>query len=148
MKVILLKDIPKLGQHLDVKDVSDGYALNMLIPRGLVEAATERSLKRVEQMKKEKDAERKIQEDLLEKNLKEVGALQITLTEKANEKGHLFAQIHKEEISRAIKTQSRLDILPEFIMLEKPIKEVGNHEIEVRVGEKKAKFKVVVNPIV
>ncbi|MDD4988940.1 MAG: 50S ribosomal protein L9 [Candidatus Pacebacteria bacterium] len=144
MKVILLKDSKNIGKKYDVKDVSDGHALNLLFPQGIAEVATVASLKKLEVLKSRDMEDRKIQENLLMKNLKAVGVLKIVMKEKANEKGHLFAQIHKEEIAKAVKAQSELDILPDFIVLEKPIKEVGEHKIEVKAGEKSAVFNLVV----
>ncbi len=144
MKVILLKDSKNIGKKYDVKDVSDGHALNLLFPQGIAEVATAMSLKKLEVLKSRDLEDRKIQENLLMKNLKAVGALKITLTEKANEKGHLFAQIHTEDIAKAVKAESQIDILPEFIHLEKPIKEVGEHKIEVKAGEKSAMFMLTV----
>ncbi len=144
MKIILLKDAKNIGKKYDVKDVSDGHALNRLIPQGIAEVATVSSMKKLEVLKSRDLEDRKIQENLLQKNLKAVGALKITLTEKANEKGHLFAQIHAEEIAKAVKAESQLDILPEFIHLEKPIKEVGEHKVEVKAGDKSAVFTLTV----
>ena len=144
MKVILLKDAKNIGKKYDVKDVSDGFALNALFPQGIAEVATAVSLKKLEVLKSRDMEERKIQENLLQKNMKAIGALKIVMKEKANEKGHLFAQIHKEEIVKAVKEQSELDILPDFIVLEKPIKEVGEHKIEVKAGEKSAVFALTV----
>ena len=69
MKVALLKDVPGLGKKNDVKDVSDGYALNLLIPRRLAEAATTGVITRVEISKKAEETEKLIKEDLLSKNL-------------------------------------------------------------------------------
>jgi large subunit ribosomal protein L9 len=68
MKVILLKDVAKMGKKNDIKNVSDGHALNFLIPQGLVEVATPKSLKKVEVIKSREDAEKKIKTDLLLKN--------------------------------------------------------------------------------
>ena len=65
MKIILLKDTPKVGKKYDIKDISDGYALNLLIPKGFVEVATDKSIKRVSLEKSKDDVEKKIQEDLL-----------------------------------------------------------------------------------
>ncbi len=144
MKVILLKDSKNIGKKYDVKDVSDGHALNHLIPQGVAEVATMASLKKVEILKAHAMEDMKIQENLLMKNMKAIGDLQITLKEKANEKGHLFAQIHKEDITKAVKAESQLDILPDFITLEKPIKEVGEHKVDVKAGDKTASFTLVV----
>ena len=69
------------------------------------------------------------------------------MSEKANEKGHLFAGIHKEQIIPEIKRQAKIDMLPEFIILEKPVKEVGEHEISVKVADKTVKFKLIVKSL-
>lgn len=147
MKVIFLKDVPKVGKKFETKDISDGYALNFLIPKGLAQAATKDAVKRLETLKAKDEAERKIQEDLLLKNLKEIEGKTITLSEKANEKGHLFAGIHKVELIPAIESQTRVQIHPDFILLDKPIKEVGEHPITVAVKDKKATFTLEVKAL-
>lgn len=144
MKIILLKDVPKTGKKYDVKTVSDGFALNSLIPKGLAEVATPAALKRAEKMKSEDTAHKKVQEDLLLMNMKAIEGVTLEISEKANEKGHLFAGIHKGEIISVLKAKKSIDLLPDFIILEKPIKEVGEYEIEIKVSDKKAKLKVVV----
>ena len=147
MKIILLKDVKGLGKKYDVKEAKDGHALNLLIPHGLAVHATDKNLKEVD-IKKRTDLEhRKIQEDILIMNLKELNGAKIEMTEKANEKGHLFAGIHKEQIIPEIKKQTRIDMLPEFLILEKPIKEVGEHEITVKVADKTVKFRLVVRAL-
>jgi large subunit ribosomal protein L9 len=144
MKVILLKDVAKLGKKYEVKDVSDGHATNFLIPRGLVEIASAGNIKKLEIQKAKDEGERKVRNDLLAKNLNDVSAVVIEMEEKANDKGHLFAGIHKEELVPVIKAQTHLDIPAEYIHLEKPVKTVGEHEIEVKVEDKTVKFKLVV----
>ncbi len=62
MKVILLKDIQSVGRKFDVKEVADGHAMNFLFPRKLAEMATDKSLKRIEQMKNQNAADIKVQE--------------------------------------------------------------------------------------
>ena len=144
MKIILLKDIPKVGKKYDVKEMSEGYAQNMLIPKGLAISATGDALKRVELEKARSDGEKKVKEELLAKNLKELEGTKIIMTEKANEKGHLFAAIHKPEIISAIQKQTRIQIDSEYIILNKPIKEIGAHTIEVKAGNKNTKFSLEV----
>src|SRR3989344_7876387 len=142
MKIILLHDIAKVGKKYDVKNVSDGHALNLLIPKGLAVTANAGALKRVEKLKLEDTAHKKVQEDLLLMNLKAVEGTTLEITEKANEKGHLFAGIHKAEISERMKDDKHIDLLPDFIVLDKPIKEVGEYKIEIRVQDKKATLKL------
>ncbi len=144
MKIILLKDVAKLGRKYDTKTVSDGHAINLLIPQGLAIAATRDAVKRIESIKASTEGDRKIQEELLVKNIEGLNDATITITGKANEKGHLFAGLHKEVIAEEIQKQTRLQVDPSFIQLEHPLKTVGEHVLEVRGGGKSAKLKVVV----
>lgn len=147
MKIILLHDVAKIGKKYDIKTVSDGHALNLLIPKGLAIVADAVALKRVEKLKTEETAHKKVQEDLLLMNLKAIEGVTLEISEKANEKGHLFAGIHKAEIIAKMKSEKHIDILPDFIMLDKPIKEVGEHEISLKVKDKSAKLKLVITAL-
>lgn len=140
MKVILLKSVPKVGNKFDVVEVAPGFATNSLFPRGLAENATPKALARVSTMKATEEAERKVREDLLMKNLKSLSDVRVEVSGKANDKGHLFAGIHKDEIITALKEQAHVDITSEYISLDKPLKELGEHKIEVKVQDKKAEF--------
>ena len=144
MKIILLKDVSKLGRRYDTKEVSSGHALNLLIPQGLAVTATPEAIKRIDLLKKKGEGEKKVHEDLLAKNIKDLESLTLNIKGKANEKGHLFAGLHREAIAAEIQKQTQLQVDPSFIMLEHPIKEVGEHMIEVKAAGKSAKFKVVV----
>ncbi|NDE68140.1 50S ribosomal protein L9 [bacterium] len=144
MKIILLKDIPKVGKRWDTKDIADGYALNMLIPKGLAIAATADAVKRVALEKARTAGEEKVQEQLLVKSLHDIDGATVTITEKGNEKGHLFAGIHKLELIPKILEQTKVKLSPEYIVLDKPIKTAGDHMIEIKVKDKTAKFKLVV----
>jgi len=144
MKIILNQDVSKVGKKYEVKNVADGHALNFLIPRGLAVAATLGALKKLEIAKTMVAVEKKVQEDLLLKNLKSLDGARIEISEKANDKGHLFAGLHKEQIIPEIKKQTGLDVLPEFLILDKPIKEIGEQIIEVKVQNKTAKFTLIV----
>src|SRR3989338_9715865 len=109
MKIILLHDIAKVGKKYDIKNVSDGHALNLLIPKGLAITANDSAIKRVEKLKSKNTLHKKIQEDLLLMNLKAVEGTTLEISEKANEKGHLFAGVHKEEIIARMKADKHID---------------------------------------
>ncbi len=147
MKIILIKDIPKLGRKHDIKEVSDGHALNMLIPRGLAIPATPQAIKHVEGEKAKNAGELKIQHELLTQNIKTLEETVLTISGKANEKGHLFAGIHKDEIVKQLSVQVRIEIDPSFIELEHPIKMVGEHVVPIKAGGKSAELKVVVKAV-
>jgi large subunit ribosomal protein L9 len=145
MKVILLKDVAKLGKRFDIKEVSSGHALNFLIPRGLVAAGTPDALKKYAVEKQKMSVEKKIHEDLLLKNLTELEQVVLKVSGKANDKGHLFAGLHREELAIELATQARIQVDPSFIVLEHPIKELGEHKIQVSAAGKVAMFTLVVS---
>ncbi|TAK57841.1 50S ribosomal protein L9 [Patescibacteria group bacterium] len=147
MKIIFLKDVPKKGKKYEVKDISDGYALNFLIPNRLAEAATKDAVKRVEMIQSQDMTVRKVREDLLLKSLQKISESSITISGKANEKGHLFAGVHTVEIVAEVKKSLHLELDPEFIILPKPIKEVGEYKIEIKVQDKSAVLKVVIQKV-
>ena len=144
MKIILLKDVQKVGRRFDIKNVAEGYALNFLIPRGLASIATPQAVAKIETEKKKAQAEEKIQEELLAKNLDTIKGLTLKLKEKANDKGHLFAGITKEILATEILKATRLNIDLGFIKLDKPIKEVGEHKVTIEALHKKAEFTVII----
>ncbi len=140
MKIILLKDVAKVGKKYDIKDVAEGFALNSLIPRGFAKVATKDAIVKVEQLKANDLTNKKIQEELLLKNLEVIRNTKIELKEKANEKGHLFAGITKERIFEELKKATKLSLDMDFIKLDKPIKEVGEHKIKLETMGKSAEF--------
>lgn len=143
MKVVLLKDVAKLGKKFEIKNVADGHALNSLIPQGLAAVATDAVVKRAEAEKAIIAEKRKKEEAELVKNLDAVKALQLQIVAKANPKGHLFSSIHKAEIAAEIR-KAGIAIDAEFVSIDKPIKEVGEHTVEIVAGGKSAKCKLVV----
>ena len=85
-----------------------------------------------------------MQAELLEKNFSSLEKAKVTLQAKANDQGHLFQGIHEDEIALALKEQAHIDIDPQMIKLEKALKEVGEIEIPVEVGEKTGSFKLTI----
>ena len=147
MKVILTRDTPNLGNKNDIKEVSSGHATNFLFPNRFAQLATPALIAQAEVQKHREAEQKKIKEDLLLKNLASLAETRIEISGKANTKGHLFAGIHKETLVEELKKQAHLDLHPDFINLKHPLKEVGEHEVEVTAHGKTGKFKVVVSPL-
>jgi len=147
MKVILLKDVPKVGRKYDIKNVADGYGVNMLLPRGLAKIATPEAIKQVELLKSQDLTEKRIQNELLLKSLEVIKNIKIEITEKANEKGHLFAGITRERIVEEVEKNSRLKLDKDSVKIDKPIKEVGEHRIPVHILDKQAEFVLVIKSL-
>lgn len=147
MKIILLKDVKGTGKKYEIKEVSSGYARNFLFPRKFAETATPNALARVQKLIATESVKLDIHKDLLKKNIVSLNGARILTVERANELGHLFAGIHKEEISELIKKEKQLEIPSNLIALEKSIKEKGEFTIEVSGEGETSKFVLVVEGI-
>ena len=142
MKVILLDNIAKIGKKFELRDVSNGHALNFLIPRGLAKIATKKAIKDLEILKKSEEKKEEEKTKHLIENIKKLKNSTVDILAKINKDGGLFAKIDKEDIINAIKDQKALDIEPENIILEKPIKKAGGYTLEIKVDSESAKFKL------
>lgn len=132
MKVVLLQNIPGIGQKYSVKDVKSGFWRNFLAPQGLAKEATAEVLKQIEIQKRKSTEGKKIKEEDVSKNLKEIDGKTIDFEAKSDKKGNLFAGVNAAQISGIIKNRLSLDIPPGLIQLEKPIKKIGAHQVSVR----------------
>lgn len=144
MKVILLSDVAKVGKKYDIVDVAPGFARNFLFVKGLAEAVTKSNAKHVADLQKKREAEKKRQEELLEQALLGVRGVAVTLRRPANEEGHLYAGITREELAEAIADATGASFAAEHIALEKPIKAVGEFMVPVALKGKNAEFTVKV----
>ncbi|MBI3632198.1 MAG: 50S ribosomal protein L9 [Candidatus Vogelbacteria bacterium] len=142
MKVVLLKDVPKVGKKYDIREVSDGYGRNYLVKLGLAKLATDKAQEEVKEFKQKNVAVKQMEDAEIEKGLEKLSTIKIIIKSKSNEDGHLFAGIKADDLSSAIRDQTKLIVMPEFINLEKPIKIIGEHIINVSIGDKKTKFKL------
>lgn len=144
MKIILLQDIKKVGKKHEVKNVADGYARNLLIPQGKAMAATQQNIKTIQSMEVMKVKQTTAQIAKVKEVVQKMGSDAIVLTAKANEKGSLFAGIDANTLHEALKSQHKLFVAPEHLLLEAPIKEVGAHEVAIVVAEERVPMKIVV----
>jgi len=145
MIVILLKDVKGTGKAGDIVKVSDGYARNMLIPKGFAQEATDGNIRNLEKQKAiaaEKRAAEKAKAEALAEKLSSVG---IEIKTKSGEGGRLFGSITSKDIAEALKEQHKIDVDKKNILLDSPIKQIGDHEIEIKLFyEVKAVLKVKV----
>ncbi|QDY84854.1 50S ribosomal protein L9 [Paenibacillus polymyxa] len=144
MKVIFIKDMKGQGKKGQVKEVSDGYAANFLLPRGIARPATEGNMKTLENQnaaEEKRKQEEKEEAQVLGKKLEEAT---IQLKAKAGEGGRLFGAITSKQIAEAVaKTGIKLD--KRKIELEEPIRTLGVTQMTVKLHpEVKATLKVQV----
>ena len=145
MIVILNRDIKGTGKAGDVVKVSDGYARNMLIPRGYAKEATEGNIKSLEKQKAiaaEKKAEEKAAAQAL---AEKIGELSVTIETKAGDGGRIFGSITSKDIADALKEQHEITVDKKKIQLDNPIKAVGELTVNIKLyTEVNAALKVIV----
>lgn len=133
MIVILTQDVKGTGKAGEVVKVSDGYARNMLIPRGMAKEATQGNIRSLEKQKAimaEKDEEAKAAAEALAERLQQET---VTIRTKGGEGGKLFGSITTKDVEEAVKEQLGVHIDKKKMQLESPIKNVGDHEVPVKL---------------
>lgn len=146
MKVILLQDVPKIGKKFEVKEIPSGHARNLLIPKGLAKEATASALAELKRTKEYTRVEQEVQDSLLDKYLKQIEDLTLTIVGKASDQGHLFASLHANALAEALEKDHRIIIDPSYIVLDKPIKITGVSKVPIRVKDKEVLLTVEVQP--
>ncbi len=131
MKVIFLKNVPKVGKINEIKDQPDGYVRNFLLPKGLAVIATPEAIKKLEQSQTNIRVSREVQTDLLRKNIAAIEGMRVTIAAKANSQGHLFKAVHEKDIVEALSREHKANIGAEFVKLAAPIKETGEHAVAI-----------------
>ncbi len=135
MEIILLKQIKSLGNPGDIKDVRRGYAINFLIPNDFALPATPGFIKeaqsRIRKLTKAQKAEIEEMKGLIDK----IKGLELEFAKKASKEGKLFGSINKKDIIKAIADKIGKEIDERYIALEKSIKEIGEHNVEIKVNE-------------
>jgi large subunit ribosomal protein L9 len=133
MKVILLKDVPRIGRKYEVKDVPDGHALNMLLPRKLAERATPDALRRLEAQKSKHAVEVAESDKAFMAALAKAKDAGATVAAEANEEGHLYRAIHADDIVKAF-SEKGIEIDERSVVIEAPIKHIGTHTVKLATG--------------
>jgi large subunit ribosomal protein L9 len=144
MKIVLLKDVPKLGRQYEVKEVKSGYGRNFIIARGLGAIATKSNLAQAELKRQGMETALAEKRERLTKEAVDLAKVTVRLTKRANDLGHLFDGLDANDLATALRAQTSFDIESDWIKLDRPIKEVGAHTIPVEHGEIKTSFQLVV----
>ena len=133
MIVILNKDIKGTGKAGDVVKVSDGYARNMLIPKGWATEATEGNVRNLEKQKAIA-AEKKAQEKAeAQAHAEKIKALSVTIKTKAGDGGKIFGSITSKDIADALKEQHKITVDKKKIQLANPIKMTGELDVAIKL---------------
>lgn len=134
MKVILLKDVAKIGRRFDVVNVPDGFALNKLIPKGLAESATGENLKRLQNLAQKVEQDRASEEASFREMVQALKDIEIEIAVEANNEGRMFQALKVQAIVDAVKDATGHNLGSEHIIMKTPIKEVGVHGVSIVSG--------------
>lgn len=134
MKVILLKDVAKVGKRDTAVEVADGYALNFLIARGLAVQATPAALEKLKTKQQTAMQSAAVQSAAFAAAAKKLSGVRVRVTAKANDKGHLYQNLSADVIAAAIKHDAGVDVPVSAIALKTPIKTTGEWEVGVKLG--------------
>lgn len=143
MKVILLKQVAKVGRVGEVVDVSDGYAANALFPNKLAIPATIKNLEALNRKVASQKAVKALEHGLLEAAIKTLPDMTLTIAVKANDKGHLFSKVDANDVVTALSKQ-RINISPKNVVLKESIKELGIYPVNIVEGEYKQTISVAI----
>ena len=133
MVVILLKDVKGTGKAGEVVKVSDGYARNRLIPKGLAKEATEGNIRNLEKQKEIADEKRAEQKAAAQKQAEKINEITLTIRSKGGESGKLFGSITLKDIADALQEQENIKVDKKKIVLDSPIKQTGSSEVTVKL---------------
>lgn len=145
MKVIFNEDVRGQGKRGEMKDVSDGYARNYLLPRKLASEATPDMLNAFKLKEKAKKAQMAREKAQAEENAKRLEGVVVKISARAGQGGRLFGAITSQEISDALREQHGIEIEKNKIVQSEPIKSFGNFEVKAKLGyEVSGKINVLV----
>lgn len=138
MKILLLTHVPKIGSKGDVVEVSDGYAKNALFPKKLAIVATPHILHEYEQKRQKELTRKEERKEMIKKIIPEIQKHIFEFKIKAGKNGEVFTSLHQEEIKKILlqflSTQSKIFEEEDIHLDIKPIKDLGDHEIQIRIG--------------
>jgi len=132
MKVLLLKDVYKLGRAGDIKKVADGYGRNFLLPQGMAVLATAEALKMVERIREKANVQRAIVNQEMDAVAKQIAGLTLTFPAKASETGKLYGSVTTQMLADAIKAKSGVEIARRQIDSQ-PLRMLGEYKVHIRL---------------
>ena len=132
MKVLLTKDVYKLGRAGDIKKVADGYGRNFLLPQGLAVLATAGALRQVDRIKSQAEIRRTEQNSELKGLASQINGITLVFSAKAGETGKLSGSITTQDVATAIQEKVRFEVKKQQVDMQ-PIRTLGDFTAHVRL---------------
>jgi len=135
MDLLLLKDVPKLGRAGDEVRVADGYARNYLLPRRLAVPLTEGAHHQAQQIREARRRQVEREEMETQAAARQLDGLTVSIAAKAGEQGKLYGSVTAADIAEAVLAQHGVEVDKRRIVVEEPIRELGDKRVEVRFSQ-------------
>jgi large subunit ribosomal protein L9 len=132
MKVLLIKDVYKLGRAGDVKKVADGYGRNFLLPQGMAVLATPGAMKTAERIRSKATEKRAVLNNEMGVVAEALVKVQLTFNARAGETGKLYGSITSQDVVEAIEKKAGLHIKRQQLDMQ-PLRTLGEHTIRIRL---------------
>jgi large subunit ribosomal protein L9 len=132
MKVLLIKDVYKLGRAGDIKKVADGYGRNFLLPQKMAVLATPGALKQIEKIRSQAEIRRTEQNSELKDLANQINGITLVFAAKAGETGKLYGSITTQDVATAIQEKTRFEVKKQQIDMQ-PIRNLGEFTVHVRL---------------
>ena len=135
MKVILLRDVAKIGRRNDIVELPDGYAQNQLIPKKWAEPATPANIKKITAQKAANNAHDEADKTRFDTVVAQLKNETLLVEAGPDDNGHLFKAVKEEDIANSA-TAKGIQLDKSWIVVAKPIKALGAHEITIKRGQR------------
>jgi len=132
MKVILLKDVKKIGRRFEEKEVNDGYARNCLLPQKLGAHVTKANMRRLEAKKLRMQREHEERVAVAQSLADKMSKISVTIPVEASENDKLYGSVSAPQIAAAL-AEEGIEIGRSAVVLEEPIRELGVYSVELRL---------------
>ena len=133
MKVILRSNVEGVGYTGDVVEVANGYAQNFLMPKGLAMRATEGAVSQAAAMKRSRDLQDLKQREVAEEAAQRLEAVSISIEARVGQDDQLYGSVTTSDIAEAVQAQTGIELARRNMSLEEPIRQVGTHQVEMRL---------------
>jgi large subunit ribosomal protein L9 len=132
MKILLIKDVYKLGRAGDIKKVADGYGRNFLLPQGLAVLATPGALRQADRIREDATKRRATLNQEMESVAEVLNGLSLAFAVKAGETGKLYGSITSQDVADAIKDKTGIEVKRQQVDLQS-VRELGEYIASIRL---------------
>ena len=132
MKVILMQDVKSIGKKGELKEVSDGYARNFLLPRKLAKEANAQAMNEFKTAEAAKEYKVKVETEKAQENAKALSGKTVKISAKAGQNGKLFGSVTAKELAEEIGRQYGVEVDKRKIVLENDIKAFGTYSFDLK----------------